>query len=85
MQLSTEGGDGSLTEKVVTKAFDPPLYDKSKERVEKSHYFVKDFTPLRMDGPIKLPKGRSLLRLRALKITGQRAIDVHSIIVTLRP
>lgn len=85
MQLSTEGGDDSLTEKVVTKAFDPPLYDKSKERVEKSHYFVKDFTPLRMDGPIKLPKGRSLLRLRALKITGQRAIDVHSIIVTLRP
>mgnify|MGYP001196843003 CR=1 FL=1 len=85
MQLSTEGRDGSSTEKVVTKAFDPPLYDNSKERVEKSHYFVKDFKPLRMDGPVKLTKGRSLLRLRALKITGEKAIDVHSIIVTLRP
>ncbi|MGB1925881.1 MAG: arylsulfatase, partial [Rubripirellula sp.] len=30
---------------VITEAFDPPLYDKSKERVKKSHYFVKDFRP----------------------------------------
>ncbi len=80
MHLSIDdGNEGNTTEKVVTEAFDPQLYDKSKERVEKSHYFVKDFKPLRMDRPIKLPKGRAALRLRALKISGQQAIDVHSL------
>jgi hypothetical protein len=79
MHLSTEGKAPESTEQLVTEAFDPPLYDKSKERVEKSHYLVKDFKPLRMDGPIKLKKGRTLLRLRSLRISGQQAIDVHSI------
>ncbi|MFT4691866.1 MAG: arylsulfatase A-like enzyme [Limisphaerales bacterium] len=79
MHLSTEGKAPESTEQLVTEAFDPPLYDKSKERVEKSHYLVKDFKPLRMDGPIKLEKGRTLLRLRSLRISGQQAIDVHSI------
>ena len=79
MYLSTEGKNADSTEQLVTKAFDPPLYDKSKERVKKSHYFVKDFKPLKMDGPIKLEKGGTTLRLRALKISGQKAIDVHSI------
>lgn len=79
MSLSTDGENADSTEQIVTQAFDPPLYDKSKERVEKSHYFVKDFRPLKMNGPIKLGKGRTLLRLRALKIPGQQAIDVHSI------
>jgi hypothetical protein len=37
--------------------------------------------PLRMDGPIKLKEGRTVLRLRALKITGRQAIDVHSIVL----
>ena len=78
MYLSTGEGNDS-TEQLVTEAFDPPLYDKSKERVEKSHYFVKDFKPLKMDGPLKLERGRSVLSLRALKITGKQAIDVHSI------
>lgn len=30
----------------VQQVFDPPLYDKSKERVKESHYFVKDFRPV---------------------------------------
>ena len=79
MHLSTEGKNSDSTKQVVTQAFDPPLYDKSKERVEKSHYFVKDFKPLKMVGLIKLEKGRTLLRLRALRITGKQAIDVHSV------
>lgn len=69
---------GEFTEAAVTEAFDPPLYDKSKERVANSHYFVKDFKPLLL-GTLKLPKGRAVLRLTAPKITGQEAIDVHSI------
>ena len=79
IHLSTVGRNADSTEQIVAEAFDPPLYDKSKERVEKSHYFVKDFKPLKMDGPIKLGKGRTTLRLRAAKITGQEVIDVHSV------
>ena len=79
MDLRSEGDNPDATETRVTEAFDPPLYDKAKERVEDSHYIVKDFKPLKMDGPIKLEKGRSVLRLRALQITGRQAIDVHSI------
>ncbi len=76
VQLSVEGG-GSVEHKVV-EVFDPPLYDKSKERVEKSHYFVKDFKPLRL-GLLRLKKGRGTLRLTAKDIRGSRVIDVHSI------
>jgi len=62
----------------VVEAFDPPLYDKSKERVENSHYFVKDFKPLSL-GTLRLTKGRRLLRLSATDIQGPQVIDVHSI------
>ena len=71
-------GEPTATEATVSEAFDPPLYDKSKERVEKSHYFVKDFKPLKL-GSIRLESGPALLRLNASKIVGNGAIDVHSI------
>jgi arylsulfatase A-like enzyme len=67
----------------VTQAFDPPLYDKSKERVAASHYFVKDFKPLKL-GPLRLESGTGLLRLTAPKIIGNGAIDVHSIELSRR-
>jgi hypothetical protein len=78
--LSMESGESSskTAGAKVTEVFDPPLYDKSKERVEKSHYFVKDFRPLSL-GKLELAKGRSVLRLSADAIQGKRAIDVHSI------
>lgn len=66
----------------ITTAFDPPLYDKSKERVEKSHYFVKDFRPLSL-GKFHLDSGETTLRLCAEQLVGERAIDVHSIDVNL--
>jgi hypothetical protein len=68
----------------VTEAFDPPLYDKAKERVEKSHYFVKDFNPLKL-GTLHLKEGRGLLKLTAPKIVGAQAIDVHSIELVKSP
>ena len=74
----TVDGLAAATEAKVSQAFDPPLYDKSKERVERSHYFVKDFKPLIL-GNLPLEKGRSKLRLRATQIVGDRAIDVHSL------
>lgn len=68
----------SATSARVRVSFDPPLYDKSKERVEKSHYFVKDFRPLSL-GTLRLPKGRAVLQLTARDFQGGEAIDVHSI------
>jgi len=67
----------------VRDAFDPPLYDKSRERVEKSHYFVKDFKPLSL-GTLSMKKGRATLKLEATRITGKRAIDVQAIDLVLK-
>ena len=76
LQLSVV--EGASTKVIVSEAFDPPLYDKSKERVEKSHYFVKDFKPLSM-GTLQLNKGKGTLRLEAVDVKGQQVIDVHSV------
>jgi arylsulfatase A-like enzyme len=76
VRLAIEGGDSVQAE--VVDVFDPPLYDKSKERVAESHYFVKDFKPLSL-GTLRLIKGRGTLKLDALEIKGRRVIDVHSV------
>ncbi|APZ93847.1 arylsulfatase [Fuerstiella marisgermanici] len=78
---STQGDPATA---FVTEAFDPPLYDKSKERVPRSHYFVKDFKPLTL-GHLQLSKGQCALRLKALKKPGRDVIDVHSIDLNLLP
>ena len=76
LRLSVAGSD-SVT-KQVTEVFDPPLYDKSKERVANSHYFVKDFKALQL-GSLRLDAGRGLLKLDALNVAGRRVVDVHSV------
>lgn len=76
IQLSIN--DSTMTAAKVTEAFNPPLYDKSKERVAESHYFVKDFKPLSL-GSLQLPKGRATIRLSSPKIPGNESINVHSI------
>jgi len=76
LRLSMENGDSTRAK--VAEVFDPPLYDKSKERVAKSHYFVKDFKPLSL-GMLQLKKGRGTLKLDAVDIQGDRVIDVHSL------
>ncbi len=81
LELSMQGGHSVRTR--VTEPFDPPLYDKSKERVARSHYFVKDFRPLRL-GVLRLDKGRGQLRLGSLDIVGKQVIDVHSLVLNLR-
>lgn len=77
--IALEGKDtkNRVTAK-VTEAFNPPLYDKTKERVEKSHYFVKDFRPLKL-GAISLKAGRQKLKLSAREMVGTEVIDIHSI------
>lgn len=81
IKLSMAGGDS--VQAPVLEPFDPPLYDKSLERVERSHYFVKDFKPLRL-GVLCLEKGRGQLRLSAVDIKGKRAVDVHSLVLNLQ-
>jgi hypothetical protein len=81
LELSVEGVDAVQAN--VVEVFDPPLYDKSKERVTKSHYFVKDFKPLRL-GTLRLERGRGTLKLGALDIKGSRVIDVHSVSLNAR-
>ncbi len=81
VQLGVDGADA--TQGIVTEVFDPPLYEKPKERVTKSHYFVKDFNPLAL-GTLRLKKGRGTLRLGASDIVGQEVIDVHSVVLNLR-
>ena len=78
LRLGVDGGPS--TESVVGQVFDPPLYDKSKERVEESHYFVKDFRPLSL-GVLRLDAGRSMIRLTAKNLQGSGVVDVHSLVL----
>ncbi len=78
VRISLTTDDGANTSAKVTEVFDPPLYNKSKERVAKSHYFVKDFTPLKL-GTLALKAGRQTLRLTASDLQGPTAVDIHSI------
>ena len=64
----------------VTEAFDPPIWDKSKERVAESHYIVKDFKPLEL-GVLTLKKGRDTLTLTVPTLVGGRGIDVYSVVL----
>jgi hypothetical protein len=78
---SMDASSDQVARGMVVEAFDPPLYDKSKERVKDSHYFVKDFRPLSL-GKLELEPGRGRLRLKAETMPGSRVIDVHSIQLT---
>ena len=71
---------GASTEAKVTTSFDPPLWDKSKERVAASHYFVKDFAPLDL-GVLALSKTRAQLRLTCPKLIDGHGIDVYSLVL----
>ena len=76
--------EDSVIETQVTEAFDPPLWDKSKERVSESHYFVKDFKPLDL-GIIALPQGRGPLSLTCPMLVNGHGVDVYSIILDQVP
>ena len=77
-QIRLTSGRASTTVATVTKAFDPPFYDKSIERMAESHYWMKEFIPLSL-GILSLKSGEQILKLEAQKIPGKAAIDVHSI------
>lgn len=72
IRLGMDGG--KYAQARVTEAWDPPLYDKSMERVADSHYFMKDWKPLSL-GKLKLEKGHGILRLGSRDIKSSRVID----------
>ena len=76
--LCLSDGRGHETSSVVRKAFDPPLYDKSKERVSKSHYTMKPFRALSF-GALPLEKGRCLLSLSASDLQTAGVVDVYAL------
>ena len=77
IQIGTDTNNSTASAQVI-EVFDPPLYAKPLERVQKSHYHVKDFKPLVL-GTFHLQKGQHTLRLTCPKMTGREAIDVHSV------
>jgi arylsulfatase A-like enzyme len=76
--------DSSCIKGQVSEANDPPLLGAENDRVlRKGESYVKDFKPMLL-GEIELKKGRGLLTLRALKITGKTVMDVRSILLTCK-
>lgn len=64
--------------RTIQTAFDPPLYDKSKERVEKSHYHMKDFRPVTL-GRLDLTAETTTFTLSVADRPGPRAVDVYAL------
>lgn len=67
----------SLTGK-ITEAHNPPLQGMEHDRVERMESYVKDFKPMNL-GTIHLKKGKDLLTLKALDISGTQVIDFRLI------
>ncbi len=61
----------------ITQPHDPPLLGRRGERVpRKAESYVKDFRPHKL-GVIRLSAGRGELELRAVKLSGRRAIELR--------
>ncbi len=74
---------GSRIRGKVTKPHNPPLVGKEFDRCSRgSESYVKDFQSLKL-GVFRLQKGRGLLTLQALDITGIQVMDVRAVLLTL--
>lgn len=58
----------------IRVANDPPLIGMKDDRAPRSESYYKDFKPMKM-GRIYLPKGKGELKLQALKIKGEYAME----------
>ena len=75
---------GSRLEGTVAPGYDPPLHGTEHDRAPRGQEsLVKDFRPLKL-GEIELTKGRSELKLQALKIPGKSVMDVRLVYLTLK-
>jgi arylsulfatase A-like enzyme len=74
---------GSRIRGKVTKPHNPPLVGKEFDRCSRgSESYVKDFQPLKL-GVFRLQKGRGLLTLQALDVSGIQVMDVRAVLLTL--
>jgi hypothetical protein len=68
----------------VTEAHDPPSVGAEHDRVPRDgESFVKDFKPLNL-GVLTMEKGRGLLTLRAVEVSGKQVMDVRAVLLTLQ-
>ncbi|MPY86945.1 MAG: sulfatase-like hydrolase/transferase [Luteitalea sp.] len=72
---------GNHVETRISEAHDPPLIGAEHDRVLRQESYTKDFRPLSI-GSIQLSKGRGPLKLQALKIPGQHALEVSAVTLT---
>jgi hypothetical protein len=76
-------GDKTLTRKVDI-SHDPPATGAENDRVPRlGESLVKDFKPFNL-GETTLPRGKATLTLTCPEITGNRGIEVRSVILTLK-
>ena len=66
--------NGKSVVATITKPNDPPLVGMKEDRSPRNESYYKDFRPMKM-GTIELIKGKGELKLRALKIPGEQAIE----------
>ncbi len=77
LDLSSDQGS---VEVEISEAHDPPLRGMEHDRIPREESYVKDFKPIKM-GTILLDKGPQQLRLKALEISGEGAIDFRLLIL----
>jgi len=68
--------DESKIAKKITEAHDPPLTGMENDRSPRIESYVKDFKPMNL-GNMVLKKGKGLLTLKALEISGEELGDVR--------
>lgn len=70
----------SVTEAVVTEAFDPPLRGMEYDRFERGESYVKDWKTMSL-GTIQLRQGKTRLSLTAPEIPGSGAVDFRMLML----
>ena len=72
-EIELSFSDSSISKK-ITKFHDPKEYGEENDRSLRIESYVKDFIPLKM-GVIDLKKGKGILKLKGLKMTGKELMD----------
>ena len=72
-EIELSFSDSSISKK-ITKFHDPKEYGEENDRSPRIESYVKNFIPLKM-GVIDLKKGKGILKLKGLKMTGKELMD----------
>jgi len=75
------GFSGQTLNASLEEAHDVPLIGADDDRVPRQESYTKDFRPTEL-GALEMGAGRSPLTLRATRIPGDEALEVHSLVLT---